>query len=113
MSDEKTETNNKKDDVNTSRRDFLKNIGVAGASTLMATGAAAEISAEPTNPDAEITAGEMFQGHFVLMSDEEKQQAIDRLEKRYSANMQRRPPLRIRPLWKACYSVMPSISANA
>ena len=35
--------------------------------------------------DADVTVAEFFQGHFILMSDEEKKQAIARLEKRYSA----------------------------
>jgi molybdopterin-containing oxidoreductase family iron-sulfur binding subunit len=85
MSDEKAETNNKKDDVKTGRRDFLKNVGIAGAASLMSNNASANASAGSSNPDAESTAAEWFQGHFVLMSAEEKKQAIERLEKRYTA----------------------------
>ncbi|KPJ94561.1 MAG: hypothetical protein AMJ53_05020 [Gammaproteobacteria bacterium SG8_11] len=85
MSDEKAETDNKKGGVKTNRRDFLKNVGVAGASTLMASSASANVSAGSSNPDAEVTAAEWLQGHFVLMSDKDKQEAIARLEKRYTA----------------------------
>ena len=85
MSDKKAETNNKEEGVKTSRRDFLKNVGVAGAATLVSNNASANVSAGSPSPDAEITAAEWFQGHFVLMSDEDKQEAIARLEKRYSA----------------------------
>ena len=97
MSDKKT--NNKQDDVATSRRDFLKSVGIAGAATLVSNNASANVSAVSPDPDAEITAAEWFQGHFALMSDEDKQQAIERLEKRYSAQYKKKttvsdaPPL--------------------
>ena len=41
MSDKKAETDNKKDDTKTSRRGFLKNVGIAGAATLMSSNASA------------------------------------------------------------------------
>ena len=85
MSDEKAESNNKKDDVKTSRRDFLKNVGIGGAAALTSNNASANVSAGSPNPDAETTAAEWLQGHFVLMSTEEKKEAIERLEKRYTA----------------------------
>jgi len=85
MPKEKTGPEKKKDDEKTSRRDFLKNLGIVGASTLVPGRASAKTSVAPSNPDAEITAGEMLQGHFVLMSDEDKKKAIERLEKRYTA----------------------------
>jgi len=47
--------------------------------------ASAEAVVDAANPDADVTVAEFFQGHFILMSDEEKKQAIARLEKRYSA----------------------------
>ena len=90
MSDEKAETNNKKDNVNTSRRDFLKNVGIAGASTLATSNASASISADTPNPDAETTLEEWTQGHFVLMSDDDKKAAIGRLEKRYTAQYKKK-----------------------
>ena len=85
MSDEKAGKNKKKGNVNTSRRDFLKNVSIAGAATLASNNASANVSAAPPNPDAETTAAEWLQGHFVLMSDEDKKEAIGRLEKRYTA----------------------------
>jgi len=97
MSDRKT--NNKKNVVTTSRRHFLKNVGIAGAATLMSSNASANVSTASPDPDAEITASEWFQGHFVLMSNEEKKEAIGRLEKRYSAQYKKKttvsnaPPL--------------------
>ena len=90
MSDEKADTNNKKDKVNTSRRDFLKNVGIAGASTLATSNASAGVSADAPNPDAETTAEEWMQGHFVLMSDDDKKAAIGRLEKRYTAQYKKK-----------------------
>lgn len=95
MSDKKAELNNKEltnknGNIDTARRNFLKNIGIAGASTLVANSASANISTNDSNPDAEITADEWFQGHFVLMSDEDKKAAIDRLEKRYSAQYKKK-----------------------
>ena len=85
MYDEESEPDKQSDSLNASRRDFLKKIGIASASTFVAGGAEANIADTPTNPDAEITAAEWFQGHFVLMSDEEKDETITRLEKRYTA----------------------------
>ncbi|MCK4587524.1 MAG: twin-arginine translocation signal domain-containing protein, partial [Gammaproteobacteria bacterium] len=90
MSDEKADTNNKKDKVNTSRRDFLKNVGIAGASTIVTSNASAGISADAPNPDAETTTEEWMQGHFVLMSDDDKKAAIGRLEKRYTAQYKKK-----------------------
>mgnify|MGYP000582625473 FL=1 len=63
--------------VKESRRDFLKKMGVAAAVTVAAPAAAA------TTAEAGSIA-EALQGHFQLMSDEEKKEAIARLEKRYS-----------------------------
>jgi len=90
MSDDKTGTKNIKDDVNTSRRNFLKNVGVAGAAAVVSDNASANVPEETTNPDADITADEWLQGHFSLMSDKEKQEAIGRLEKRYSAKYKKK-----------------------
>lgn len=81
------------------RRDFLKNIGVASAAALVAAPAVAEAAASSaaaaagagaaapgvSSADAESTFAEWFQGHFQLMTDEEKKKAIERLEKRYTA----------------------------
>jgi len=64
-----------------SRRGFVKNISGLSATSLMGTGALMTNS-----DDAEAGSGwaEWFQGSYRLMSDEEKQEAIERLETRYS-----------------------------
>src|SRR5450759_2041214 len=67
------------------RREFLKNVCASSLAGLVATSTSAEAAVDAANPDADITVAEFFQGNFILMSDEEKQQAIARLEKRYSA----------------------------
>lgn len=85
MSQFEQNENTELSDGNNSRRDFLRNMGLASASALVPAAAAAAVDTTPADPDAEITMTEFFQGHFVLMSDEEKKEAIARLEKRYSA----------------------------
>ncbi|MCI5132922.1 MAG: twin-arginine translocation signal domain-containing protein, partial [Candidatus Electrothrix sp. EH2] len=81
MSEDKRikETVEEQDDgtVKESRRDFLKKMGVAAAATVAAPAAAA------TDAEA-VSIAEALQGHFRLMSDEEKLEAIARLEKRYT-----------------------------
>uniref|UniRef100_UPI004055B69E 4Fe-4S dicluster domain-containing protein n=1 Tax=Candidatus Electronema sp. TaxID=2698783 RepID=UPI004055B69E len=78
MSEDKREMVEEQDDgqVKESRRDFLKKIGVAAAAAAAAPTAAAEA--------ARVSIAEHLQGHFELMSDEQKQKAIARLEERYS-----------------------------
>jgi len=99
MTNKKCESNKTNNCAKTSRRDFIKNAGVAAAATLMSSHAETADAAESENPDAEITVAEWMQGHFILMSDEEKKQAIARLEKRYSAKYKKKttvsnaPPL--------------------
>ncbi len=67
----------------TSRRDFLRKAGsyslasVAGASALMSTPRKAEATRN-------VTWAEHFQDNYRLMTDEEKREAIARLEERYS-----------------------------
>ncbi len=64
-----------------SRREFLKDAGGLGVASLM--GAAALL----TNSDdaqAKVEWAEWFQGNYRLMTDEEKEQAKARLERRYS-----------------------------
>lgn len=85
MSEELIEINIETGDVNESRRDFLKNVGIAGAAALVASPVSVEASVGSANPDAETTVAELYQGHFVLMSDKDKKKAIERLEKRYTA----------------------------
>ncbi|MGR0480567.1 MAG: 4Fe-4S dicluster domain-containing protein [Candidatus Electronema sp. V4] len=76
MSDDKREMVDEQDDgtVKESRRDFLKKIGLAAAATATTPAAAAKA----------VSIAEALQGHFELMSDEQKQEAIARLEERYS-----------------------------
>ena len=85
MSEEINEIDIETIDANESRRDFLRNVGIAGVSALVASPASVEASVGSANPDAKTTVAEMLQGHFVLMSDKDKKKAIDRLEKRYTA----------------------------
>ena len=85
MSEKMTEMDSETDDAKQSRRDFLKNVGIAGAAALVASPVTVEATVGSANPDAETTVAEMLQGHFVLMSDKDKKQAIERLEKRYTA----------------------------
>ncbi len=63
--------------VKESRRDFLKKMGVVAAATTTAP-VATVVTAKATS------IAEALQTHFRLMSDEEKLEAIARLEKRYS-----------------------------
>lgn len=90
MSEEIIEIREEAGEVQGGRRDFLKNLGIAGAAALVAGPVLAEAAAEPVSPDAGMTAAEMFQGHFVLMSDEEKKKAVARLEKRYTAKYKKK-----------------------
>lgn len=75
MSEDKRELFDEQDDgKKESRRDFLKKLGMAAA----ATAAAPAVTAKAAS------IAEHLQGHFELMSDEQKQKAIARLEERYS-----------------------------
>ncbi|HJP50763.1 MAG TPA: 4Fe-4S dicluster domain-containing protein [Pseudomonadales bacterium] len=75
------------DDVNVdkpsspSRRKFIKKS--AGVTTASLIGTAALVTGSD-NVQANTSWAEHFQGNYRLMSDEEKAEAIDRLEKRYS-----------------------------
>jgi len=82
---EKTEELKVANEEKQGRREFLKNVCVSSLAGLVATSSSAGAAVDADNPDADVTVAEFFQGHFLLMSDEEKQQAIARLEKRYSA----------------------------
>jgi len=66
----------------TTRRDFLRKAGYAGAAALAGS---ATLMANTDNPDSQATWAEWFQGNYRLMTDQEKKEAIERLEKRYSA----------------------------
>ncbi len=69
-----------------SRRGFVKT--AAGVSTASLLGTAA-LMANTDDPAAQAEWAEWFQGNFRLMSDEEKQEAIERLERRYSAQYEK------------------------
>jgi molybdopterin-containing oxidoreductase family iron-sulfur binding subunit len=66
-----------------SRRKFVKS-STAGLSTVSLLGTAALVTGSD-KAEATTSWAEHFQGNYRLMTDEEKAQAIDRLEKRYSA----------------------------
>ena len=92
MSEKRNEIEKATEGVQETRRDLLKYVGLAGATALVAGSAVAEAAAGAVvapaaiNPaDADSTINEWLQGHYVLMSDEEKKKCIERLEKRYSA----------------------------
>ena len=90
MSEEKIGELKEANDTQQGRREFLKNVCVSSAAALVAAPASAGAVADASNPDADVTVAEFFQGHFVLMSEEEKKQAIGRLEKRYSAQYKKK-----------------------
>jgi Fe-S-cluster-containing dehydrogenase component len=85
MSEEKIGELKVANDVQEGRREFLKNVCASSLAGLVATSTPAQAAVDADNPDADVTVAEFFQGHFLLMSEDEKQQAIARLEKRYSA----------------------------
>lgn len=73
------------------RRDFLKYVCTSSAAALVvAPESAAAVVEAAQSPDADVTVAEFFQGHFVLMSEDEKKQAIARLEKRYTAQYKKK-----------------------
>lgn len=69
----------------TTRRDFLKKTGAVSAIGAASLVGASKLMASADNPDAEVTWAEHFQSNYRLMTDEEKREACERLEKRYSA----------------------------
>lgn len=74
---------NAKETTGNSRRDFLRSAGTYSAATLA--GAAMLLSdTKPAKATANVTWAEEFQTNYRLMTEEEKQEAIERLEKRYS-----------------------------
>jgi Fe-S-cluster-containing dehydrogenase component len=90
MSKEKIAELKQAEDVQQGRREFLKHVCTSSAAALVAATTPTEAVDDASNPEADITVAEYFQGHFLLMSDEEKQQAIARLEKRYSAQYKKK-----------------------
>lgn len=68
--------------VSESRRGFLKGMGGLSATSLLGTAA---LMTNSDDAQANTTWAEWFQGNYRLMTDEEKEQTVARLEKRYSA----------------------------
>ncbi|MDD2914621.1 MAG: 4Fe-4S dicluster domain-containing protein [Gallionella sp.] len=89
MSEEKKELITTEDAIE-GRREFLKNVCLTGATALVAGPASVSAAVEAASADADTTVAEFFQGHFVLMSDVEKEKAIERLEKRYTAKYEKK-----------------------
>ncbi|HSM99221.1 MAG TPA: hypothetical protein VLS47_09430, partial [Gallionella sp.] len=90
MSKEKYEELQDPNDVRQGRRDFLRHVCTSSAAALVAATTPAAAVEAASNPDADVTVAEYFQGHFLLMSEEEKLQAIARLGKRYSAQYKKK-----------------------
>ena len=85
MSEEKIGELKEANEVAEGRREFLKNVCASSLAALVSVPESTEAAVDAANPDADVTVAEFFQGHFTLMSDEEKKLAIARLEKRYTA----------------------------
>ncbi len=80
--------------VTKSRREFFKDSGIKGAGVIM--GAAALLSGSD-EAEAKTTWAEHFQKNFRLMTDEEKKEAAERLEKRYSEEFGKKVRVGIEP----------------
>lgn len=80
-----SEDNKKPEEImekeDTTRREFLKD---AGTLTAAAVAGAATLLTDTEDAHAKATWAEWFQKNYRLMTDEEKKEAIDRLEKRYT-----------------------------
>ncbi|MEW8585820.1 MAG: 4Fe-4S dicluster domain-containing protein [Candidatus Thiodiazotropha sp.] len=75
------EKSKEKDSKLTTRRDFLRG---AGNYTVASLSGAAMLLSNPKRAKANVTWAEHFQKNYRLMTEEEKQEAIERLETRYS-----------------------------
>lgn len=84
MSEERIDIKKEMDDGDKTRRDFLKNMGIA------AVAGAAALSAVPAVAEAKVELAEHLQGHFELMTDEQKKECIARLEKRYTEEYEKK-----------------------
>ncbi len=94
MSEDRIEIKKERDDGEETRRDFLKNIGVATVA------GAAALGAGPADAEAKVTLEEHLQGHFILMTDEEKKECIERLEKRYAEEFEKKTTVANTPAMK-------------
>ncbi|MEW8508511.1 MAG: 4Fe-4S dicluster domain-containing protein [Candidatus Thiodiazotropha sp.] len=75
------EKSKQKDSKLTTRRDFLRG---AGNYTVASLSGAAMLLSDPKPAKANVTWAEHFQKNYRLMTEEEKREAIERLETRYS-----------------------------
>ncbi|MBI5234104.1 MAG: 4Fe-4S dicluster domain-containing protein [Deltaproteobacteria bacterium] len=71
----------KETETDITRRDFLKEAGAVSAAVAVA---AASTVIAPQEAEAKPTWAEFFQKNYRLMTDEEKKEAVERLEERYS-----------------------------
>lgn len=78
-----TEGNKDKQVEGTTRRDFLRKAGTYSMASLSGAGMLMTVPKQ-AKATANVTWAEHFQKNYRLMTDDEKQEAIDRLEKRYS-----------------------------
>ncbi len=72
---------NEKTEQKVSRRDFLRSSSSLGIASIAAT---AGLMANTDDVQAKSTWAEWFQGNYRLMTDDERKEAVKRLEKRYS-----------------------------
>ncbi len=79
---EPSEKNKETESVSPSRRGFIKQMGGLSVASLMGTAA---LLTHSDDAEANTTWAEWFQGNYRLMTDEEKEQAIARLERRYTS----------------------------
>lgn len=79
--DKKNKATGVKETASKSRRDFLKKAGTVGAGAFV--GAAALLTGSD-EAEASSTWAEWFQRNYRLMTDEEKREAVERLELRYT-----------------------------
>ncbi len=94
-----------------SRRDFLRKAGTYSAASL--SGAAMLLSnPKPAQATTNVEWAEHFQKNYRLMTEEEKQEALDRLEKRYSEEFGKEAQSTAHPQWTASSSATHSISRN-
>lgn len=92
LSDEKKK--NETPEEESSRRDFFKTIGLAGAGAVA--GAAALVTGSD-EAEAKMTFSEYFQKNYRLMDDAEKKEAAARMEKRYSEEYGKKTRVGVEP----------------
>ena len=105
--------NTRTDDVKESRRDFLKNIGIAGAAALVASPVSVEASVGPANPDAEITLRNRYKDILSLCQTRKKRLPLNGWKKDIPLNMERKQPFQMCQPRRAFFLAMPSISRSA